>query len=299
MGHRRRLFALVSLVLVGGSVSVFADTVHLTNGRSFEDVVAEQIGDQVVIHMPHGEMKLPASRVARIEKADTVYADYLVRKKALGPNATAASWLDLARWSREKGFEAGVREAARRTAEIDPTLEGLGPYMRTLGYHTYDAEVGRWLTQAELMRRKGFELWDDEWVPREEAERRDRARREEREAKIAAARAAREDRIGRAVELLTLREIARIAETEREPQAPPPSTNYGFSYYMPGYLTAPIVVIPNQPGVPPTPGPGPAPPAAPEHRHHGLVFGYDALAGRQPGSILPMSVDPGPGSRQP
>lgn len=296
----RRCFALLaplaSFAFLGGAGSAFADTVHLTNGRSFEDVVAERLGDQVVIQMPHGEMKLPASRVARIDKSDTIYAGFLERKKALGANATAASWLDLARWSRDNGFEAGVREAARRTAELDPTIDGLTPYMRTLGYHSYDAEVGRWLTQAELMRRKGFELWDDEWVPREEAERRDRAQREEREAKAVAAREAREDRIGRVVELLTLREVERLAEAQRA-TPPPAPTNYGFTYYLPGYPVAPIIVVPHQPQPNPSPGaPGsPAPEPAPEHRRLGNTFGYDALANRQPGSILPMSVDPGPG----
>lgn len=290
---RRLIASLAPLALLGGA-SAWADTVHLTNGRSFEDVVAERVGDQVVIQMPHGEMKLPASRVARIDKADTVYADYLVRKKALGPNATAASWLDLARWARERGFEAGVQEAARRTAELDPAIEGLGPYMRTLGYHSYDAEVGRWLTQSELMRRKGYELWDNEWVPRAEAERRDRAQREEREAKVAAQRAAREDRLGRVVELLTLREVERLAANPPAAAAPQQPT-YGFSYYLPGYFGHPIVVIPHQPQ-PSSPGGGsPAPQPEPEHRHQGLTFGYDALANRQPGSILPLSIDPGPG----
>lgn len=300
MGRRRLTFLapLAALVSWGGTGAARADTVHLTNGRSFEEVIAERIGDQVVIQMPHGEMKLPAARVARIEKSDTLFAQFLARKKALGSHATAASWLDLARWAREQGFEDGVREAARRTAEIDPTLEGLGPYMRALGFHAYDAEVGRWLTQTELMRRKGFELADGEWVPRAEAERRDQARRAEHEAKLAAARAEREVRLSRTVELLTLRELDRLARNEREREQVAATPSYGFTYYLPGYVpAAPIIVIPSDPH--PRPGaPGghtPVPAPVPEHRRHGLTFTYEALANRQPGSILPLSVDPGPG----
>lgn len=303
MGRRRFTFlaslaSLAALTSVGVAGSALADTVHLTNGRSFEEVIAERVGDQVVIQMPHGEMKLPAVRVARIDKSDTLFAQFLARKTALGLHASAASWLDLARWARDQGFEEGVREAARRTAELDPTIEGLAPYMRTLGFHAYDAEVGRWLTQAELMRRKGFELADGEWVPRAEAERRDQALRAEHEARVAAARAEREVRLSRTVELLTLRELDRLARSERERERVAASPNYGFAYYVPGYVPAvPIVVIPNDPqagpGVPNGPVPPPAPPE--ERRHHGLTFTYEALVSRQPGSILPMSVDPGPG----
>src|ERR1700694_1744062 len=116
-----------SLAILLGTLlgaQLLADDVHLKNGRSFENVVAE-VGDaQVRVHMPGGVISLPRSAVDRVDKSDSSFAEYLRRKQELtgreragnarkAPASPASAWLELGRWARGKHLPPGAREAAR------------------------------------------------------------------------------------------------------------------------------------------------------------------------------------------
>ncbi len=154
-----------------------ADDVYLTNGRVFEDVVARVEGDRVAIRMHHGLIRMPAEKVAQIVKEDSPLQTYLRRRAELEaqPGGGAAEdWIALARWVGDRGLATAFREAATTAARLDPTADGLEPLMRRLGL-LYDEAVNRWVTEGELMRRRGFVAYDGVWVTpeqRAEAERR-------------------------------------------------------------------------------------------------------------------------------
>lgn len=183
-------FAFGLLGLAWPAAPARADDVYLRNGRTFEGVIAEVGETRVRVQIPGGVLSLPRSAVLRVEKSDTAFAEYLRRKEALeraaphgGSPASSASWagewLGLARWAGDVGFEQGAREAALRAAEIDPRLPGLAPAMRRLGYE-YDQGLDRWIAYADSMRRRGFVLDGGQWITREEAAERVRARDDER-----------------------------------------------------------------------------------------------------------------------
>jgi hypothetical protein len=158
---------------------VAADDVHLTNGNTFEDVIATVDGDEVRIRLPHGEIALPVSRVQRIVKADTALQEYLDRERALcSAQADAAQWLELARWARAHGLDHSARESALRAARLDPRLEGLEDVLGPYGY-LYSEELHRWLTYDESMERRGYVYYQGGWVRRADLE--DRLRRLEEE----------------------------------------------------------------------------------------------------------------------
>jgi hypothetical protein len=165
----RGSFCLASLLVGFASSAVaFADVVHLTNGRSFEGVVAEEGDQQVKIRMEEGTLTLPRSLVERVDKGDTSLAEFLRRKNELRlSGAGAGSWLDLARWAQSQGMSQAAREAALKAATLNPQLSGVEPILRSNGY-VFDADLDRWVSYDDSMRRKGFVQFNGEWISRRE-----------------------------------------------------------------------------------------------------------------------------------
>lgn len=178
---------------------LLADDVHLKNGRSFENVVAEVGDTQVRVHMPGGVISLPRSAVDRVDKSDSSFAEYLRRKQELtargrGGNARAslaAEWLELARWARGNKLPQGAREAALAAAEINPREPGLAGVLRGFGY-VYEESLDRWISYDDAMRLHGFVQEGGTWVSHEEHAAHIREQREQLETRAAAAAAARD-----------------------------------------------------------------------------------------------------------
>jgi len=259
-----------------------ADVVHLKNGRSFEDVIAEVGESDVTIRMAYGTMRLPLSRVERVEKAESGLAEYLVRAAALrvSDRVDGGDWLDLALWARTQGLDHGVREAALQAGELDPYLPGLEPVMRRLQY-VLDPDLARWVPFAESMRRQGFVLADGIWISRQEMTERRRVaeiERTEREDRREAERAAAQQAELAAYRQLLL-EVAVVSAL-----APPAPVYASYVGYPVLYPTSPIYpVLPGPPFLPPHVQPIPMPfhsRAAAAHRA--------AIVSSQPGSILPI-----------
>lgn len=182
------VLALALSILLVPTPPLRADDVHLTNGNTFEGVIATLDGDEVRIRLPHGEIALPASRVQRIDKHESALEDYLARERALfAREATAAEWLELARWARSRDLDHGARESALRAARLDPRLEGLADVLGDFGY-LYEQELGRWLTYDESMERRGYVYYGGGWVHRSDLEERLR-QLEEEQARQRSARA--------------------------------------------------------------------------------------------------------------
>ena len=276
---RIRLCAVLFLALLSRAPG-FADTVYLTNGRSFEGVIAEMTESEVKISMPGGSLSLPRSHVLRVEKSESDYAEYLKRKAVLQREGDAADWLRLARWAKSQGLEQGAREAALAAADLDPKLEGLAPVLRKYGY-VLDEQLDRWIPYSDSMRRKGFVDWNGQWISREEHAARQRAQQEEMDrqrAERAAARAAQATQAAREAELalaeIELRE--RLSRTEAVDSVPYAS---GIPLYVYPWYVPPIVTPP------PCHHCGPHSPKMPA-RDGGSTFMH------VPGSLIPGQIGP-------
>ena len=267
-----------------------ADDVHLTNGRSFEGVVARIEGDRVAIRLHQGVIRLPRSRVARIVYETSPLETYLERKRALtsAHDATAADWLELARWARRNGLETGYSEAARLAAALDPGLQGLAPVMRDLGFEREGAD-GSWYTRDELMRRRGMVRWNGDWVtPAERAALSERAESERRRA-VEARREAVEAAV--LAELATAIRLDAEADRAREQGlAYAPGLRYGVGptvwaapgFFVPGHHPRRHHDPHDDPGAgAPDPGDGaPDPGPAPGHTNRGRFRYIDWLPGK-------------------
>ena len=139
-----RIGPVVALVLLPAVAG--ADRIHLENGKSFDDVIVlERTADRIHFRLASGEMSLPSSWVTGVERERGALEQYLERKEAIAadPEATAETWLRLARWARARDVEHGFREALLMAGELEPGLEGLAPLMASIDYH-YRAEEGAW-----------------------------------------------------------------------------------------------------------------------------------------------------------
>jgi len=239
----RRIAALLVAAAAGmlPARPAAADDVYLTNGRVFQDVVAERQADRVAIRLPHGVIRMPAAKVARIERAATPLAEYLRRREELDARpgrGSATDWVELALWARDHQLASAYRQAATIAANLEPHARGLAPLMRDLGLH-YDETADRWMSEDELMGRRGYVRFDGAWV-RPEVRAAAQASAAEAEARRLEARAdAQRDR--------ALVEMASALRTQAETQAAesrsrrrgPFDTTLPFVYSSPGWWTAP------------------------------------------------------------
>lgn len=269
--------AVASALTLGAFLSAGsarADDVFLHNGNAFEGViVVAESDEQVRIRLAYGEMTLPRSWIARIDRERSPLAEYLDRRRTLHSRADigVTDWIGLARWARGRELEHGYKEALLEASRIDPRYSALSPLLRGIGY-VFEESTGLWVSAVEL--RRAEEVRE---ARRQAAE--ERARRAD--AGGDDGRRTTEETLSRAIEVLALAELERETRTSRR-EARGESTfqpvrigGYAGPYYpyFPGFVVTPAT------GGGGGNGDGPStttPPADP----------YAAVRGRLPGSFL-------------
>lgn len=252
--------ALVATALLARGAG--ADDVYLTNGKSFDGVIAHADDARVRIELPYGgEITLPMSRVERIERSESPFERYLARKHDLEGRSDAgvADWVDLARRAQREKFQHGFRDAALAAARLDPHAPEVAPLMRALGY-ALDERLDEWVPKDEALRRNGLVPFRGAWVTAEERER--RLRDEQEEARDRAERR-RLDRLAAAVEAVAELELVRTV-ARSTPPAPALPVAYPIvfwpgTFFVPGPLAASPPAgaePPEPPRRPPTAAPG-------------------------------------------
>ena len=198
----RWFLSLVVLLAVSLPRPSRAEDVFLKNGRVFRGVIATRVDAVVRIQMPGGDLSLAESAVLRIERSESAYREYLVRRDALRKagaqapakaSANASDWLELARWARGTGQDQAALEAALLAAGLDAETPGLGALLGQLGY-VFDAASKSYLSFDEAMVRSGRVLYEGAWIPSSERDARSAAYRQEVAQRDAAQQAAAERR---------------------------------------------------------------------------------------------------------
>jgi hypothetical protein len=278
--------ALAASMVLAGASGLGADDVHLYNGRVFEDVVAEVTESHVIVELAIGRLRFPVDQVREVVRSETPLADFHDRRQALlhDPSSAAASWVDLAAWARSRGLERAWRETALFAARLDPTAPGLEPMMLELGYER-DEAIG-WMPRAEVMRRRGLVEYRGSWLaPERVAELRQVERDSEASAAAEAERVASSIRsrsasrgsepTGSPASGPTDNEVALASiELAREALRSEPPTTGARS----GATIGSSIILGGWPWFV-----GGVAPASPEVRE-----AWEALAVRQPGSIIPL-----------
>jgi hypothetical protein len=227
-------------------VALAADEVLLKGGGKVSGRILSRTDTSIEVDVGAGTVKLPMTSVIRVEEKRSALDDYHERAAALGPTDTAG-WLQLAGWASSQGLGTQARTAYERVLAIDPDNADAN---HALGRVEID---GRWVSQEEGFRARGYVQFEGEWVMPAERD----AILRERQAE--SARLAAEQRAQEAE--------ARAAEAEtraREAETAVPG-NAGFPMWWGGYTTwgPGPPMWPTQPIVRPTPPARPSRPSRP------------------------------------
>ena len=252
--------ALVVLVLALPA-SGAADEVFLRGGGKMTGEVVSEDGQSIVLEVGPGKVTVPAARVLRIERSRSPLGSYRERASRLSPD-DAQGWLELAFWAEERDLGTQAQEAFERVLRIDPANASANG---ALGRVQMD---GRWMSQEDSYRSRGYVYYEGDWMTPAEHEARLQLKAAERQA----ASAQREGE-------LRVREAearAEQAEAEaRRAEAEAQSTTYGglplwwggSSVIVPPMRPFPHPILPPRPrpvATPhPVPKPDPRPPPTP------------------------------------
>jgi len=161
MNHRFRAFGtgLAAVILLANLAN--ADVVHLKTGGRIEGVVVRETDSSLTIEMSMGQVSVPKSSVARVERAASALSEFRSRLAEIAPG-DVHSLVDLARFASERNLRGESRLAWMRVLSYEPgnveahlalghVLLG-GVYVdETEAYHArgYVFYDGRWMTPAE------------------------------------------------------------------------------------------------------------------------------------------------------
>ena len=115
---RLRLLACGLLALV--SMTLSADTVHLTNGGTLEGRVRYENG-KIILEQPNGMVILDPSRVEFVEKSKTVLDEYDERAAALKAAAqpSADDYVALARFAADRNLKLQAEASYKKALALD------------------------------------------------------------------------------------------------------------------------------------------------------------------------------------
>ncbi|HET9316220.1 MAG TPA: hypothetical protein VFQ51_11570 [Vicinamibacteria bacterium] len=222
-------------VSVAGIAS--ADEIYLKSGGQLSGRIVSRTAGTIEIEVGAGRMKVPASTVARIEEGRSPLQEYEERAANLAPG-DAPGWLALGDWASARALGTQARQAYERALSASPdnakANEALGRVQ--VG--------GRWLSEEEGYRAKGYVEFEGEWMTPQEQQ----SIQAERAASDQASRARREaDARVREAEERAHEAEARAKEAEAAAQ----EANEGLPLWY-GWGAGPVV-WPTGPIVRPTP----------------------------------------------
>jgi hypothetical protein len=214
----RLVLAAAVLPLAAG-----ADEIFLKSGGQLSGRIVSRSATQIDVDVGAGTIGVPASSVLRIEEGRSPLDEYDERASRL-PAGDADGWVALAQWAEGRGLGSQAREAYRRALAASP----LDPRANeALGNVLVD---GRWVSEDESYRARGYVSFEGEWMTPAERE----AIQREQSAQAEADRAHQEaDARVREAEARAEEAEARAREAEAE-------SSEGVTWYGYGWGGGPV-----------------------------------------------------------
>ena len=153
----------ILLILVLCPAAVFADEIFLNGAGSFSGRITQETPEMVMINTGDGTIGVPRSRIHHIVKGRSPLDEYEDRAKKLKPENTQG-WKELGRWAAHAGISTQSRQAYENVIRVSPNdMEA----RQALGYEFLD---GRWVTEEESYRARGFVRYQGEWMTQAEVQ---------------------------------------------------------------------------------------------------------------------------------
>src|SRR5262249_50332668 len=153
----------LALLVLALPAFVSADDVFLKGGGKVSGRILERTEAAVVVQVGAGNVTVPLSRVLRIEEGRSAVKDYYDRAARLAAD-DVAGWKELAAWAARHGPArrwGGACGGGRAAGRKDPEAN------RGVGRGELN---GRWMSEADSYRERGFVRLDGQWVTPAERE---------------------------------------------------------------------------------------------------------------------------------
>jgi hypothetical protein len=225
-----------------------ADEVFLKGGGQLSGRIISRSATTVEVDVGAGRIGVPASSVLRIEEGRSALQEYEERAGRLAAG-DVEGWVALAQWAESRGLGTQAREAYHRALAVSPDDPRANAALGNVQVN------GRWVSEDESYRARGYVQYEGEWITPAEHEAilresaaedaRDRERREA-ESRVREAEARAEEAEAR----------AREAEAEQASEGIP--LWYGWGAGPAYWPTGPVVrppVAPSRPVARPKPVP--------------------------------------------
>ncbi len=225
-----------------------ADEVFLKGGGQLSGRIVTRSATTVEVDVGAGRIGVPASSVLRIEEGRSPLQEYEERAGRLSAG-DVDGWVALAQWAESRGLGTQAREAYHRALAASPDDRRAN---EALGNVRMD---GRWVSEDESYRARGYVHYEGEWItPAEhEAILRERAAEDARDREHREAESRVREAEARAEEAEAR---AREAEARQESEGIP--LWYGWGAGPAYWPTGPVVrppVAPSRPVARPRPVP--------------------------------------------
>ncbi len=134
-----------------------ADEVYLKSGGQLSGRIVSQTAAQVEVDVGAGRIAVATSSVLRIEKGRSALQDYEERAAQVAAS-DVDGWIALASWAEASGLGTQARQAYHRALAASPNdpraNEALGNVR--MG--------GRWVSEDESYRARGYVRFEGEWI---------------------------------------------------------------------------------------------------------------------------------------
>jgi hypothetical protein len=157
LAHGPVLIAACGMASLALSPVVSADVVFMKGGGEVSGRVVSRTATTVEVDIGAGRIGVPTSSVLRIEEGRSPLHEYDDRAGRLAPG-DVEGWVALAQWASAAGLGTQARQAWQRALSASPAdpraNEALG-----------NVQVGgRWVSEDEGYRAKGFVQFEGEWM---------------------------------------------------------------------------------------------------------------------------------------
>jgi hypothetical protein len=157
----RALIPFLAVVLLPRAAP--ADEVFLKGGGRLSGRIVSRTATTVEVDVGAGRIGVPASSVVRIEEGRSPLHEYEERAGAVA-SSDVEGWLALGEWASARGLGAQAREAYHRALAASPDDPRAN---EALGNVRMD---GRWVSEDESYRARGYVWYEGEWITAAEHE---------------------------------------------------------------------------------------------------------------------------------
>jgi hypothetical protein len=221
-----------------------ADEIFLKSGGQLSGRVVSRTATMIEVDVGAGRITVPVSSVVRIEEGRSALQEYEERAGRVAAG-DVEGWLTLGEWASARGLGSQAREAYHRALSASPNDPRVN---EALG----NVQVGgRWVSEDEGYRARGYVQYEGEWITPAEHE----AILRERAAEAAQETERRQSEMRvREAEARAQEAESRARQAEAEAAAQPASEGlplwYGWGAGPVAWPTGPIITRPIAPNPP-------------------------------------------------